>query len=189
MLTLAAGAILAVSGEAQQAFVGGVNLGVAAPMSTLGDVVKTGGGGSVFLGRMVNNSFMVKVDAGYWKFSSEELMLGEGPAFEVDGAVIPIRIGVRKYWGESKRFYTGPNLGIYIPGGDLDGLDSHFGIGPQVGFRFPVGEGSIDIVAEFHTIFVGDENPLTDGERVFFDDDKASFFTFGLAYTVGSIGN
>ena len=132
-----------------------------------------------------------KFDVGYWKFTSEELMLEGGPTFEVDGAVIPIRIGIRKYWGESKRFFTGPNIGIYAPGGDLDGLDSHFGIGPQVGFRFPVGDGgaSINVLAEFHTIFVGDENPLTNGEREFFDDDKASFFTFGVAYSVGSIGN
>ena len=189
ILALASCAILAVSGEAQQAFVGGVTLGAAAPTSTLGDIVKTGGGGAVFIGRMVGNGMMLKFDAGYYKFSSEELTFEGGLPFEVDGGVVPIRIGFRKYWGESKRFYTGPNIGIYAPAGDISDLDSHFGIGPQVGFRFPAGQGSIDVVAEFHTIFVGDENPLTNGEREFFDDDKVSFFTFGLAYTVGSIGN
>jgi hypothetical protein len=101
-----------------------------------------------------------------------------------------IRVGLRKYWGESRRFFTGPNLGIYIPANDISDLDSKFGIGPQIGYRFPLeGGGSVDITAEFQTIFIGDESPLTDdGDRVFFDSDKLAFFSVGIGYVFGGIG-
>ena len=176
---------------AAQQYIVGIGVGPAAPTGDLSDIVKTGGGGSFFIGGMIRDGLMLKVDAGYWIFSSEELTLDGGQQVEVDGAVLPFRIGIRKYWGESKRFYTGPNLGGYIPGRDLDGLKSHFGFGPQIGVRFPVGDRgrSVDLVAEFHTIFIGDENPLTKQDRTFFEEDTVSFFTFGLTYVIGSIGN
>lgn len=176
---------------AQYQYIVGIGVGPAAPTGDLSNVAATGGGGSFFIGSMVRDDLMLKIDVGYWIFSSEEITLEGGQLLEVDGAVMPFRVGVRKYWGESKRFYTGPNLGVYIPKRDLDGFKSHFGLGPQIGLRFPVGDGgrSIDLVAEFHTIFIGEGNPLTKQDRTFFEEDKASFFTFGLTYTLGSVGN
>lgn len=178
------------SAAAQREYIFGFTAAAAAPTGDLGDIAGTGFGGSLFLGMMVGDGLMLKADAGYWAFSSETITLTGVPPFEVDGGVFPFRVGLRKYWGESKRFYTGPNIGIYVPGGDLDGLKSHFGLGPQIGLRFPMAGGkSIDLVAEFHTIFIGDENPLTNGPRTFFQGDKVSFLSVGVGYSIGSLGN
>lgn len=172
-------------------FIVGWNLGGAVPTSDLGDIVQTGGGASFFVGQMVSDSWMLKIDVGYWAFTSEEIRLEGIQPFDVDGGVTPIRLGVRKYWGESMRFYSGPSVGVYIPGGDLEGLDSKLGLGPQIGYSFPVGDGSgsFDINLEFHTIFIGDENPLTGQDRTYFDSSKMSFLTLGVGYTMRSPGS
>jgi len=51
------------------------------------------------------------------------------------------------------------------------------------------GAQTFEIMAEYHTIVIGDENPLTQGPRTFFDNDKVNFFTVGVGFTVGSVGN
>ena len=175
---------------AQQQYTFGVYVGAAGPTGDLKDILGTGGGGAVSIGGMVSNSVMLKADLGYWSFGAKSLTV-EGQPIEVEGAVIPFRVGIRKFWGESKRFFTGPTIGFYAPGRDLDGLETHFGFSPQVGIRFPMGDGAqtFEIMAEYHTIVIGDENPLTQGPRTFFDNDKVNFFTVGVGFTVGSVGN
>ncbi len=98
-------------------YIYGIGMGLAAPTGDLSDVVGAGGGGTFFIGSMVRDDWMLKLEVGYWAFSPEEITLEGGLPFEVDGAVMPLRVGVRKFWGESKRFYTGADLGVYYPGG------------------------------------------------------------------------
>jgi hypothetical protein len=169
----------------------GINGGAAIPSSDFGDIAKTGFGGGAFLGTMVSESIMIKVDGAYWSFKSEEVTIPGFGTFDVTGAIVPIKVGLRKYWGQSKRFFTGPSVGIYIPSDDISDLDSNIGLGPQIGYRFPMsGGGSVDIIAEYHTIFIGDESPLTDdGDREFYDNDKVTFFTIGLGYVFGGPGD
>jgi len=92
-------------------------MGLAAPTGGFSEAVAAGGGGTFFIGSMVRDDWMLKLEVGYWAFSPEEITLEGGLPFEVDGAVMPLRVGVRKFWGESKRFYTGADLGVYYPGG------------------------------------------------------------------------
>ena len=173
---------------AQIAF--GINAGAALPVSDFGDIAKSGFGGGAFLGTMPSDNVMIRLEGTYWSFTSEDVPIPGFGTIEVTGALASVRLGLRKYWGESRRFFTGPNLGIYIPANGISDLDSKFGIGPQIGYRIPLeGGGSVDITAEFHTIFIGDESPLTDsGDRVFFDSDRMSFFAVGIGYVFGGIG-
>ena len=173
---------------AQVAF--GINAGAAFPVSDFGDIAKTGFGGGASVGTMASDDIMIKLDGNYWSFTSEDVPISGFGTVELSAGIASIRVGMRKYWGESRRFFTGPNLGIYIPANDISDLDSKFGIGPQIGYRFPLESGgSIDLMAEFQTIFIGDESPLADSEdRVLFDSDKLSFFTLGIGYTFGGIG-
>ena len=169
----------------------GLHGGVAVPVGDFGDIADVGFGGAASLGVMLSDSWLLKGEAGYWRFTKEVDLIttGGGVTIDVEGAVVPLRAGVRKYWGESKRFFTGPSLGIYIPTSDLDAIDPKFGIGPQIGYRFPSSESmSIDLIVELQTIFIGDSNPLTDEDRVFFDDSKIMWFSAGLGITFGSIG-
>ncbi len=181
------------AGSLQAQAVFGLNGGVAVPVGGFGDIAKTGFGGAASLGVMLGDSWMLWGEGVYWRFTSEEVDIittgGGGATIEVEGAVVPLRVGFRKYWGESKRFFTGPNFGIYIPTSDLDAIDPKFGLGPQIGYRFPTsGSASIDLIAEFHTIIIGDESPLTNEERVFFDDSSITWFSIGLGITFGTIG-
>ena len=136
--------------------------GAAVPVGAFGDIADVGFGGAASLGVMLGDSWLLRGEGGYWRFTKEVSLIttGGGVTIDVEGAVVPLRAGFRKYWGESKRFFTGPNFGIYIPTSDLDAIDPKFGIGPQIGYRFPTGSGtSIDLIVELHTIFIGDSNP------------------------------
>jgi len=163
----------------------GVSAGAAVPTGDIGDIVDTGFAINGFFGGWVGESFLIKGDVGYHGFTSKTVTIA-GEEFEAEGGLVPIRGGFYKYWGQSKRFYTGTSLGAYVPTGDFEELDTKFGLGPRVGYLFPLGGGgAIDLMFEYHTVFVGDENPLTDGDRVFYDDDKLNYLIIGLGYQTG----
>lgn len=124
------------------------------PTSDLKDLVGNGGGGDVSIGYRINESWLAKLTVGYHQFAEETLAQGVTSS----GAFVPIRIGAVKLWGESKRFYTSPGLGIYSGSDDFEG--SKFGIGPKLGFLIPISEGkmALDIGLEFHNVFTDPEN-------------------------------
>jgi hypothetical protein len=164
----------------------GVSVGPAIPTSDLGDILDTGFAVNGFFGGWLGESFLIKGDVGYHGFTSKEIELPGGGEIEIEGGVVPIRGGFYKYWGQSKRFYTGSSLGAYVPTGDLEDLDTKFGLGPRIGYLFPVGGGGgVDLFFEYHRIFIGDENPLTDGDRVFYDEDNVSYVVVGIGYQTG----
>jgi hypothetical protein len=171
----------------------GLNVGAAVPNGPFADIASVGFGGAASAGAMMGDSWMLKGTVGFWSFTSEEVQIfqtgGGDETIEVESTVVPLLAGFRKFWGESKRFFTGSNFGIYFPTSDLEELDPKFGIGPQIGYRFPSSESmSIDLIAEFNTIFIGDENPLTNGDREYFDESSLSWFSIGLGITFGSVG-
>ncbi len=131
-----------------------VNSGGVVPMSDLKDIAGPGFAGNVYLGYMLSETWGIEGHVGYHKFASEEIL----PGVDVSGAFIPIKVGVVKLWGESKRFYTNPSVGIYSGASDFDGSD--FGLGPRIGYLFPLGDGAatLDIGAEYHNIFSDPEN-------------------------------
>ena len=181
--------VAAFTPTASQAQVFGASVGGAVPTGDIGDILDPGFGIGGFVGTWVGGSFLIKGDISYHAFSSKTFeFTSGGQDFEVEaeGGVVPIRGGFYKYWGESRRFYTGTSLGAYIPTGDLEAVDTKFGLGPRIGYLFPAGGGAIDLILEYHTVFIGDENPLTEEDRVFFDDDKISYLFIGLGYQVGS---
>ena len=124
------------------------------PISDLKDTAGAGFAANVYLVYMFSEKLGIEGHVGYHKFASEEIV----PGVDVSGVFIPIKIGVVKLWGESKRFYTNPSVGIYSGASDFDGSD--FGMGPRIGYLFPLGEGAatLDIGAEFHNIFSDPEN-------------------------------
>ena len=85
---------------------------------------------------------------------------------DVSGAFIPIKVGVVKLWGANRRFYTNPSVGMYSGASDFDGSD--FGMGPRIGYLFPLGDGNaiLDIGAEYHNIFSDPENTSYFGVNV-----------------------
>ncbi len=131
-----------------------VNAGGVVPTSDLKDIAGPGFAANVYLGYMLSESFGIEGHVGYHKFASEEIV----PGVDVSGAFIPLKVGIVKLWGESKRFYTNPSVGIYSGASDFDGSD--FGLGPRIGYLFPLGDGAatLDIGAEFHNIFSDPEN-------------------------------
>ena len=181
--------VLSIAGTARAQVFGG-SVGAAAPMGDLGDILDTGFAINGFVGGWVTNSILIKGDIGYHGFTSKSFEVtvgGNTVELEAEGGLVPIRAGFFKYWGQSKRFYTGPSLGAYVPTGDLEAFDTKFGLGPRVGYVFPLsGSGGIDVFVEYHNIFIGDENPLTDGDRVFYDDDKLNYLVIGAGFQTGS---
>lgn len=176
------------AGPAQAQVVLGGSAGAAMPTGDLSDILDTGFAVGGFVGTWLGESFLIKGDIGYHGFTSKEATFtvgGQTFTVEASGGVVPIRAGFYKYWGQSKRFYTGTSLGAYIPTGDLEGTNTNFGLGPRIGFLFPIGTGggSIDLMAEYHTIFIGD-NPLTDEDRVFFDSERLNYLIIGLGFQV-----
>lgn len=131
-----------------------VNAGGVVPTGDLKDIAGAGFAANVYLGYMLSDKFGIEGHVGYHKFASEEIV----PGVDISGAFIPIKIGVVKLWGESKRFYTNPSVGIYSGASDFDGSD--FGLGPRIGYLFPLGDdaATLDIGAEFHNIFSDPEN-------------------------------
>lgn len=131
-----------------------VNAGGLMPMSDLKDMAGPGFAANVYLVYMLSEKFGIEGHVGYHKFASEEIAPGD----DVSGVFIPIKIGLVKLWGESKRFYTNPSLGIYSGASDFDGSD--FGMGPRIGYLFPLGDGNatLDVGAEFHNVFRDPEN-------------------------------
>ena len=127
----------------------GVNVGALMPMSDLKDIAGPGFAANVYLAYMLSESFGIEGHVGYHKFGSE---------VDVSGAFIPLKVGIVKLWGESKRFYTNPSLGLYSGASDFDG--SNFGLGPRIGYLFPFGDGNatLDVGAEFHNVFSDPEN-------------------------------
>lgn len=132
----------------------GVNVGALMPTSDLKDIAGPGFAANVYLAYMLSESFGVEGHVGYHKFGSEEIV----PGVDVSGAFIPLKVGIVKLWGESKRFYTNPSLGLYSGASDFDG--SNFGLGPRIGYLFPFGDGNatLDVGAEFHNVFSDPEN-------------------------------
>jgi len=132
----------------------GVNVGALMPMSDLKDIAGPGFAANVYIAYMLSEAFGIEGHVGYHKFGSEEV----APGFDVSGAFIPIKIGVVKLWGESKRFYTNPSLGLYKGASDFS--SSEFGLGPRIGYLFPLGDGAatLDVGAEFHNVFSDPEN-------------------------------
>ncbi len=126
----------------------GINGGTVVPIGDFSDIAETGFGGNVSLGYRLTESWALKLMAGYHQFGEKEI----GP-FKISGAFIPIRIGLRKFWGASKRFYTSPQLGIFIGADDFDSED--FGMGPRIGYQFPFGgeNTKIDVGVEFNNVF------------------------------------
>jgi len=135
----------------------GINLGGVVPMSDLKDVAAPGGGGDIYLGYKFSQSWMGLVQVGFHKFGSEEVISG----VDVKGGLIPIKIGFTKFWGE--RFHTGPSFGLYKGTSDFDsdGADvSDFGMGPRIGYLFPLGGGGteLDLAIEYHNVFADPDN-------------------------------
>ena len=126
-----------------------VNVGTVTPTSDLKDAAGTGFGGNVYLAYMFSAQLGVEGHVGYHKFASEN---------DVSGAFVPVKIGIVKLWGASRRFYTNPSIGIYSGASDFDGSD--FGMGPRIGYLFPLGDGNatLDVGAEFHNVFSDPEN-------------------------------
>jgi len=144
----------ATSAQAQGGLRLGVNVGALMPMSDLKDIAGPGFAANVYLAYMLSDAFGIEGHVGYHKFGSEEIVQG----VDVSGAFIPLKVGIVKLWGESKRFYTNPSLGLYSGASDFDGSD--FGFGPRIGYLFPLGDGAatLDVGAEFHNIFSDPEN-------------------------------
>ena len=132
----------------------GVNVGTLMPMSDLKDIAGAGFAANVYLAYMLSESFGIEGHVGYHKFASEET----SPGVDFSAAFIPVKVGIVKLWGESKRFYTNPSFGIYSGASDFDGSD--FGMGPRIGYLFPLGDGNatLDVGAEFHNVFSDPEN-------------------------------
>ena len=130
------------------------NAGGVIPVSDLKDVAGGGFAANVYLAYMFSEKMGVEGHVGYHKFGSEDI----SPGVDISSAFIPIKIGLVKLWGESKRFYTNPSLGIYSGALDFEGSD--FGMGPRVGYLFPLGEGNatLDVGAEFHNVFTDPDN-------------------------------
>ncbi len=131
-----------------------VNAGGVVPTGDLKDIAGAGFAANVYLVYTLSDKFGIEGHVGYHKFASEEV----APGVDVSGAFIPIKVGVVKLWGASRRFYTNPSVGIYSGASDFDG--SEFGLGPRIGYLFPLGDGAatLDIGAEFHNIFSDPEN-------------------------------
>ena len=144
----------ATSAHAQGGLRLGVNANALVPVSDLKDIAGPGFAANVYLGYMLSESFGIEGHVGYHRFGSEEI--GQGADFSA--AFIPLKVGIVKLWGESKRFYTNPSVGIYSGASDFDG--SEFGLGPRIGYLFPLGDGAakLDVGAEFHNIFSDPEN-------------------------------
>jgi len=143
-----------------------VDAGAAVPTGDLEDFADTGFALDFTVGVPVTESLLIVGGSGYHKWSSKEfLILGE--VFDIEASVIPVRIGIQKYWGASKRFYTSPMLGAYIPGDDIDDLDTRFGFGGRVGYQFPVADSAdLDIGVSLHSITTDDGNVFTDGDAI-----------------------
>jgi len=188
-LLLATLGVLFFAGPSSAQVIFGVQGAAAIPTGDLSDVGKVGFGATGSVGILLGSGgWMLKGEAGYVKFGTEDVpVVGPGVTTEeIGGSLVPIRVGLRKYWGESRRFFTGPNLGIYIPGSDFDDVDSGFGLGPQVGLRFPLGEtSSLEVIAEFHTVFIDETQVGSDPTNTI---DKISYFTIGGGITFGRIG-
>ena len=131
-----------------------VNAGGVVPTGDLKDIAGAGFAANVYLGYMLSDKFGIEGHVGYHKFASEET----SPGVDFSTAFIPVKVGIVKLWGESKRFYTNPSVGIYSGASDFDGSD--FGLGPRIGYLFPLGDdaATLDIGAEFHNIFSDPEN-------------------------------
>ena len=127
----------------------GINGGTVIPIGDFSDITETGFGGNMSLGYRLTESWALHLMAGYHQFGEKEV----GP-IKISGAFIPIRIGLRKFWGASKRFYTSPQLGIFIGADDFEEKEE-FGMGPRIGYQFPFPDGitKIDVGAEFNNIF------------------------------------
>ncbi len=139
-----------------------VNAGGVIPTSDLKDIAGAGFAANVYLAYMLSESFGIEGHVGYHKFASEET----SPGVDFSAAFIPVKVGIVKLWGESKRFYTNPSFGIYSGASDFDGSD--FGLGPRIGYLFPLGDGAatLDIGAEFHNVFSDPENSRYFGVNV-----------------------
>ena len=131
-----------------------VTAGGLVPMSDLKDFAGAGGGFSFHLGHMFSESWMGKAVVGMHKFASEEV----SSSVDISGGFAIFKVGVTRFWGASKRFHTGPSLGIYRGVSDFDGSD--FGLGPRIGYLFPLGDGGtqLDLAVEYHTVFADPDN-------------------------------
>jgi len=131
-----------------------MNAGGVLPVSDLKDTAGAGFAANVYLAYMFSEKLGIEGHVGYHQFAAEQIAAG----VEVGGVFIPIKVGVVKLWGKSKRFYTNPSVGIYSGDSDFNGSD--FGMGPKVGFLFPLGEGNatLDLGFEFHNVFSDPEN-------------------------------
>jgi hypothetical protein len=136
-------------GAANAQLVVGLNAGAVVPISDFSDIAGTGFGGDVLLGVWLTESWMINLMAGYHQFGEEDV----GPV-DISGAFIPIRLGIRKFWGASKRFYTSPQLGIFIGADDFEDKEE-FGLGSRIGYQFPFGseDTRIDVGVEFNNVF------------------------------------
>ncbi len=101
----------------------GLNGGTVVPISDLSDIAETGFGGSVSLGYRLTDSWALTLMAGYHQFGEKAV----GP-IDISGAFVPIKVGLRKFWGTSKRLYTGPQVGIFLGADDFE--EDDFGMGP-----------------------------------------------------------
>jgi hypothetical protein len=132
----------------------------------LEDFADTGFALDFTVGVPVTESLNIIGNSGYHRFTSTDfIILGE--VFDIEAGFVPLRIGIQKYWGSSKRFYTSPGIGAYIPSDDLENFDTRFGFGGRVGYQFPIAEkADFDIGVSFHSITTEDDNLFTDGDAM-----------------------
>jgi hypothetical protein len=140
--------------------------GPAIATGDLEDFADTGFALDFTVGVPVTESLLIVGNSGYHRFTSTDFVI-LGEVFEIEAGFVPLRIGIQKYWGSSKRFYTSPMIGGYIPSDDLENFDTRFGFGGRVGYQFPIADSAdLDIGVSLHSITTEDDNVFTDGDAM-----------------------
>lgn len=143
---------------------GGLTVGVGVPSGDFADIADPGFVLQGWVGSPLSSNLLITGTAGFSIFSLSEELESEILNGETDftTTVFNIRVGLQKYWGGSRRLYTGPSLGLYFANIEIDtpglgtfdsGTETQFGFGPRIGYLIPIGEYDLDLAVEYHTAF------------------------------------
>ena len=119
----------------------GATGGIALPMGTFGDVVKTGFGGSVFGEYGLSKNLALGLNIGYYSFSGKSMRIS-GYDITSNESITPI-VADLKYFFATEGFmpYVGAGLGFYMlnasasaAGNSASVSMNKFGFAPKIGF-------------------------------------------------------
>ena len=137
----------------------GVNGGVQIPIGNFGDVANVGFGGGINAEYLLNESFGLGLDAGYYNFGTEI----DGFSFNM----IPITVGAKYYFlTEGIQPYAGAGLGIYGFGADSE-TNWNFGLAPVIGMQFALSDTfALDLNVKYNHVFTKGSATSTFGINV-----------------------